>query len=207
MDKQGKVTEKMLNARIFVSALVIALCLAAMAFTAYAYYASSVVSSNNVIHSGKFDVIPSVRVGAVDGETVELTSNASEKYQAMLTSGATYYVTLQVTEETTATGFVIVELGDSGAAYHTQPLGNGGEGITGTLTFKIVPDETGLVTIRTSWGTSSMFGYQNENNPLYITTDKEIILAAQSSDSEMPQSPVEQQPTETTPPETIVPQS
>ena len=207
MDKQAKVTEKMLNTRIFVSALVIALCLAAMAFTAYAHYTYSIVSSNNVIHSGKFDVIPSVRVGTVDGEAVEVISNAPGSYQLMLTAGATYYVTLQVTEETTAKGFVIVKLGDSSAAYHTQPLGNGGEGITGTLTFKIVPEETGLVTIRTSWGTSSMFGYQNENNPLYITTDKEIILAAQSSDSEIPQSPVEQQPTETTPPETIVPQS
>lgn len=189
-EKDSKITEYIINIRIVFSIGVITLCLAAMSFTAYAYYAYSIASSNNMIRSGSFDVVASAWVGDPSGEAVAVVANGERTYQATLLGNNTYYLTIQVTPESTATGFVIVEIGNGYATYHTQPLRNAENEISNTISFCITTSETVDVIFRANWGTSSMYGYHNENNPLYIVQDTTVTLSNPSNNNEMEQNTV-----------------
>lgn len=176
--KYGKVTEKALFGRLSVYITVIVLCMAGMAFTAYAYFSASVLSGNNSIQAAHFDVEISISE-AVDnpgaktqGTPVTVKRDGANEYHAALTGGKEYLVTVRATG-TANTGFVLLTVGNK--QYFTQQLFRDTADI---LTFSLLPAEDMEVAFMPHFGTSSRYeDYQNGVvDPFYVKEKDEVQL-------------------------------
>lgn len=166
--KEGKIREKVMIVRVAVTVIIMIACLAAMSFTAYAYFSHDVTSASNIIRSADFDVLVTV-----DPESQ--TENGSYK----LTGGSSYTVNLEK-DGTASTGFCIVEVtvGTETFKFHTQQIGTGGveQSLSFTLDLtKLTQDDTVKVKFIAHWGTSRFYGYENEND-FYITQNENVVL-------------------------------
>ncbi len=179
--KHGKVREKVMLTRIATTVTVIMMCLAAMSFTAYAYFSCNITSGSSVIKSASFYTDVTVQITDASGNEVEvITSDYVSHFANGLKANQTYYITLKHTDRSTAqTGFVVLTAEGCATRYHTQQLGRDGDGNTATITFTIVPGADTDVKFYSHWGTScfySDFKEINENDERYITQGEEIKL-------------------------------
>lgn len=205
--KHGKIREKVILARATLTVAVILLCLGAMSISAYACFSYNIASVAGTIRSAKFEAKVQVQISNANGEVLPV-STAGGKHTARLQGGKTYAVTLEHTEKSTAkTGFVILTAENCTGRYHTQQLGKDGNGSTHTLSFQITPSLDTTVTFLSHWGTSSYYGYSQEDNELYICSGETVALLIEGvMEALLPEqttAPTEQ----TLPEETTVPAS
>ncbi len=157
--KHGKIRETVMLARVAVSVAIVIACLAAISFSAYAYFSYNVTSGSNVIKAASFYTDCTVWITDESGNEVEvITSDHVSHLANDLKANKTYSVTLKHTElSTSQTGFVIVTATGCATRYHTQQLGRDGDGKTLTITFTITPGADTDVTFYSHWGTSSFY--------------------------------------------------
>ena len=176
--KYGKVTEKTLFGRLSVYITLMVLCMAGMAFTAYAYFSASVLSGSNTIQAAHFDVEISVseiiETSSVKtlGASVAVERDGANMYHAALTAGKEYLVTIH-SIGTANTGFVLITAENT--QYHTQQIFRD---VSATLTFSLIPERDLVVAFMPHFGTSSRYeDFINEvEDPFYIIEGDEVDL-------------------------------
>ena len=176
----SKISEKAILLRFATTIAVILFCLISMGTTAFAYFSHDITSSINTIKSANFEANVSVQITNANGENITVNTDNRIAPYADIKAGTPYFVTLKHSERSTAkTGFVIITADRCESRYHTQQLGRDGNGNTETFTFTITANNDTRVTFLAHWGTSSYYsGYNNTDNPLYITKDnREIKLS------------------------------
>lgn len=197
--KHGKIREKVMLMRVITTVVIMVVCLATMSITAYAYFSYNVTSGSNIIKSANFETNVRVQINDANGEAVTVNTSNYKSHWAELTANTTYYITLEHTERSTAkTGFVIITAENCDSKYHTQQLGKDGNGITETITFYIKPNANTKVTFLAHWGTSSYYGYQSENNELYIINGETVKMAITGGSSTEQTTDTTEQSTSTT---------
>ena len=107
--KYGKVEECTMTARAVLTLCTVIAGLAAMGFSAYAYFSSTVSSGFTNITAATFQTVLTVQFDDENGAPVELHPGAEQTKWVELSKDQTYYIHIQRTPESTAnTGFVIV---------------------------------------------------------------------------------------------------
>lgn len=150
--KYGKVTDKVLLFRLTLHISLIVLCLAGMGTSAFAYFSSSVTSTQNILQAANFDL----KVTITQGSLSEELSKSDQRYIKMLGAGE-YTITL-ARSGNASTGFAVVKIGEM--VYHSRQLykaGTNNGNYENELVFKLSLSEEKLVTIIPHWGTSSHY--------------------------------------------------
>ena len=121
--KDGKIREKVMVARVALTAVILIACLVGISLTAYAWFSVSVISNQTTLAAAKFDLDVSVTI--IQGDTVK-EPNAEGIYS--LPAG-TYSVSL-TKSGSASTGFCILEadFGTRKVVCHTWQIGEGGTG-------------------------------------------------------------------------------
>lgn len=155
--EDGKIRDKVMLARTAVTVLIMLLCLFAMSITAYAYFSNDSTAHVSTIKTADYTlgiVIQNVETS----EAPESTSTSENGFVYDLEPGE-YTVTLNK-HGSASTGFCIIN-----DTYHTQQIGVSGSETIETITFTLTIEEETTVTFKPHWGTSSCYGYENENSP------------------------------------------
>ena len=185
--KHGKIREKVMLARMAVTIIVALACLAATSFAAFAYFSHSVTSASNIIKSASFNIKLSVQIQNENGQAVAIREDGFLTYVAELEANTTYFITLEHAEESTAqTGFVIITADGCSHRYHTQQLGRDSDGKTKTVTFRLLPNVDTTVTFLAHWGTSSFYGYPDQNSTRYVMQDETVTLSIDRTENSIP---------------------
>ena len=188
--EDGKIRDKVIVVRMIITVTVMLACLAAMTYSAYAYFSHSITSGSNIIKSADYSL------------TVTLPDDILLKSDGYyhLSNGGTYTVKLEK-QGTAKTGFCVIEVtvGARTTRYHTQQIGfaNGTETLTLSFTIDttaIPAGETVKVKFIPHWGTSSHYNdetYKGTNGELYIEAGEtvKITLPAPSLNSPMHTAP------------------
>ncbi len=184
--KHGKIREKVMLTRIVMTITIMVVCLAAMSFTAYAYFSYNVTSGSNIIKTANFETKVSIKITDENDAAVEInpiTSNYKTFVTEELEVGKYYTVTIEPTDNSTAkTGFVVVTADGCNNTYHTQQIGvdeNVKGGKTPSISFKLMITDKTKVEFLAHWGTSAYYDtYKNKgvNEELYITQNEGIKL-------------------------------
>ena len=146
----GKVREKVLLARVAVTIGIILVCLAAMSYTAYAYFTCNVSSSGNIIRSANFEVETVIKSGT---EEITVTKTGILTSEATLEKGKEYTVTLKMAG-TASTGFCEVTAEGNNVKYTTTQLIAYEQKDTEELTFKLTVSNNTKIKITSNIGTS-----------------------------------------------------
>lgn len=172
--KHGKVREKVMFTRMVSVIAIVIMCLAAISFSAYAYFSYNITSGSNIIKAANFEASVSV---IANSSSDPITVTKDGKIQTVTLSAGTYTVKLTAGDSTADTGFCIVTIGKD--TFFTDQIGKDvAKNLTdASVTFTLkVPVET-KITFLSHWGTSSFYGYENHDcNPLYIEDQNEIDL-------------------------------
>lgn len=173
--KHGKIREKVMIVRVAMAVCVIVSCLAAMGFTAYAYFSYDVYSQKSIIQAANFDTV--ITVTDQNGNELEVLKGDNFSKKANLSAGVKYTVVLKPHENSTSkTGFVIVEL--DGKRYHTQQLGADGNNKTEQIVFYIEANANTTVSFSPCWGTSAYYSEPDVYADLYIVQNESIKSTA-----------------------------
>lgn len=175
--KYGKIPEKAMVLRVAMIATTMVACLAAMGFSAYAYFSHNVSSGTNVIQAARFEA--SILVQYTENDTV-ITLEPDGDNAYVLQKDKTYTVTLKPMDDCNAqTGFVIISADHSAARYHTQQLYIGDPKTATPVIFKISVTEETAVKFLSSWGTSSYYAtHKDVDDPTdpYIRHGETVVL-------------------------------
>ncbi len=216
--KHGKIREKVILTRIVTTITIVIMCLAAMSFTAYAYFSYNITSACNVIKAATFETNVNIQITDENGEAVEAITSNYKSHVATLKANTTYFVSLKPTDKSTAkTGFVIVTADGCNKSYHTQQLGVDGDKTRQKITFTLVLGADTKVTFLAHWGTSSYYGYNSDSDQyikqgetVQIPVNGVVASDVQENNTKEPTTLEETTPstTETTkPPETTTPEA
>ena len=193
--ENGKIRDQVMVTRVAITVISIVICLAAMGFTAYAYFSHDVASDFNVIKAANFETNVQIQITDANGEAVKVITGNYKSHLANLKGGTKYYITLKPTERSTAkTGFVIVTADGCSNRYHTQQLGLDGNTTTSEISFYLITGADTAVTFQAHWGTSSYYGYENANSDLYVTHGETLLIPVNGvnyTEKTEPQVPVE----------------
>ncbi len=207
--RHGKIRDKVMLIRTTLTAVAMIICLAAMSFSAYAYFSHNITSGSNLIKAANFEAEVAIKIKDSSDGTVTVTQSDDKTYAVNLTEG-TYIVELTKGTSTAETGFCIVTIGET--KYYTQQIGvDKDRNLTdASVTFTLKVSENTNIEIHSHWGTSSYYGYKDENNTsLYIRDNDEIDLTTATNGVEESPSNEEQgttgdtTATETTPTEVV----
>ena len=116
---EGSVREKVMLSRITVSIVLILVCMAAMSFTAYAYFTSSISSASTILQSAVYDLEISQPAGAIEVNGLQYIENNTGQdavYTFEVSKGAKNTATVGYIKIT-----VITDQGD--VDYYTKPIG------------------------------------------------------------------------------------
>ncbi len=172
----GKIDDKVMVTKVVTSVVTVILCLAAMGFSAYAYFSHDLTSGSNTLKGAKFDVKVQIQLDDANGEAVTVVTSNYKTHTAELEAGKTYFITAQHTSASTAkTGFLIITAENCNTRYHTMQLGKDGAGLTETITFYLKPTADTKVTFLAHWGTSSYYGYAVDNQN-YIQNEEPVTM-------------------------------
>lgn len=119
--KHGNIAEKVFVTRIIVSVTVIVVCLAAMTFSAYAYFTSTVTSSRNTIAAADYsvEITPPEGMEKAEVYTLDNTQNSEDKVFA--------FEIKRSAEATASVGYCKIDvMTDTGTVqeYFTKPIGD-----------------------------------------------------------------------------------
>ena len=218
LKKQKRVRESVMLARIGVSVFLIVACLAAMSFTAYAYFTSTVSSGIIQLQSASFDA--DISVVAPDSSPIPLIPTGDGRFQASLTAHTPYTVTLTAAG-TAETGFCVITSDISNKVYCTQQLGvdrTAQNRLTSTITFTLTVDVSSTVTFFPHWGTSTYYEKYStaehgdcyilhQDPPVVVQITADRTLFTDSVQQEEPTVPTTEEiaPPPPTPPAPIIP--
>ena len=199
--KKEKTQEKMMCARLMMAVAVIVACLAAMVFSAYAYFSCAVISNGNVIQSANFETQLSITVTDTQrGASIPQPITSGDKsYVVTLEEGTTYQIRIEPTDASTAaTGFCVITAEGSDNRYHTRQLGVDGDSYTDYLCFYLQVSATTQVKFFAHWGRSAYYVSEQNGTELYITNHETVRLPVTAQ--EVPRETIEQTtaPAETT---------
>lgn len=174
----GKIRDKVMLARTALTVLIMLLCLFAMSITAYAYFSNDSTTHVSTIKTADF----TLGIVVAKTQTQEVQTSISEtEFMYNLDPGE--YTVILNKHGTASTGFCIIN-----DTYHTQQLGVSGSENIEKITFTLEISEQTTVTLTPHWGTSSYYGYQNDdNNPKYIK--EHLTLPPASDQPQTPQTP------------------
>ena len=171
---------------------IILVCLAALSFSAYAFFSHSVTSANNTIQTANFS--STVTVKDANGETI-----TEGKINSYAFAPGLYTVTINKDAATNGTGFCIIQIG--GVKYYTQQLGNDLNAPNGERTeisFKLDLQATTTVSFESRWGTTSYYSSAVESEFYIKNTDPLTVIQATGTENAS-DTPAETQPSETSP--------
>lgn len=204
ISKHGKIREKVMLTRFSMTIITIIICLAAISFSAYAYFSHNITSSSNIIKSAKFETNVSIQIESSSKEAVEVRTSNNIFHVATLTGNKTYYITLKHTDRSTAqTGFIIITAKDCDDVYHTRQINRNEDGTTKTITFSLKPTADTEVTFDSRWGTSSYYSVFKDvidNSDLYIQDGETIEMIVNETNSNSEEKSEDSDNTETAPP-------
>ncbi len=203
ISKDGKIREKVMLTRVFITVTVCIVCLIAMGLSAYAYFSYDVTSPKNLIQSASFETEVKINVSNKNGAPVDVTTGDDKAHEATLKAEIPYFITLELTDNNTAnTGFVIVTAEGSEERYHTQQLGVDGEETTGLIEFTIILEADAKVSFIDHWGTSSYYGYETDSEQYIIDGETVTLKVDKSSTSDKKEEDNVKKPT---PPQSTAP--
>ncbi len=188
--ENGKIREKVMLTRIAVSVMVVVMCLAAMSFTAYAYFSYNFTSEAGVIKAAHFEAAVSVTVTGSDGEPLEvkpLEVKREGKHQVVELEAGRYTVELTRGDSTANKGFCIINIG--GKKYYTDQIGVDAEKklADAKVKFELLLDEAAKLEVLSHWGTSVYYGYKDDGRTeIFIVSGSTIELKAKTVDDETP---------------------
>ena len=186
---------------------IVLVCLAAISFSAYAFFSHSVTSGTNTIKASTFS--SSVAIKKSNGDII--TEGKLQNYNF---DPGSYIVTISTDGSTTGTGYCVIDI--NGAKYYTQQLGKDmnapGQERT-QISFALELETATTIEIESRWGTSSFYSTKGANSEFYIKDTKPmqvITVAATGSiadeESEEEESKQDESvPEETVPEETTTP--
>lgn len=172
--KYGKIREKVMLTRAVSTVAVIAICLAAMGFSAYAYFTCNVTSNVGVLQAASFTAQVAVSDGSGQPVTPEATDGRTQTFRLL---PGLYTVQLDKGSGDSSTGFCVVNVG--GMAYHTQQLGAdiaAENGVRNQVVFQLNVLQETVVTIESSWGTSA--SYATANTQYIISSQPLQVIVA-----------------------------
>ena len=195
-----KISDKVMLTRVVFTALTMLICLAAMSFSAYAYFSATVSSSSSTITSASFDIqvqiseIPSLQTADNESSSsdtqeneVTVTQNGQGSYVASLEGGKTYKITLSPAGNA-STGFCLICFEGIDARYTTQQLGkdiyaDNEEKERTSLSFTVTPTQDTVITLSPCWGTSAFYSdYESSrSDPLFIKDNDTFDLPSDFS--------------------------
>ena len=199
--KYGSDADSIMLKRLFHTVATVLMCLAAISFSAYAFFSSSVASGSNTIKSSRFSA--SVKIEK-DQEIVAEGNIQSYRFE---TPGK-YTVTITADDSTTGTGYCIVDV--NGTKYYTQQLGkdiNAPNQERKEVSFQLDVKAAATVIFELRWGTNSQYNSVAESE-FYIKNDPQktvVINATQSIADNTGETESEEDETESTTVETTVP--
>ena len=176
--KYGSDADSMILRRLFSTVTVVFVSLAAISFSAYAFFSYSVTSTTNTLQASNFAT--TVTIQGSDGFSTQ------GKIQKHTFNPGMYTVTISADDNTTGTGFGIVTV--NGTAYYTQQLGrdlNATDGKRTEVRFQLDVKAATEVLFDARWGTNSLYSTSNGENEFYITNSDPlqviVINATQSA--------------------------
>ncbi len=178
--KEGKIREKVMLTRAAVTVAVILFCLAAMSFSAFAYFSHGVVSGISVIKAARFEADVSVTATEESVEQPTVAVVDSKTVTAQLKAGVKYTFSITAGENSTAkTGFCVLSAENCAATYFTQQIGIDAalpDKQTNEITFTLTVSSDTTVTIYSHWGTSAYYDAfrKGRDDELYITSGEKI---------------------------------
>lgn len=120
----GKVREKVMLTRIGISIALIIVCMAAMSFTAYAYFSADITSSNNVIKTANWEVDVEAESDVTFNEGYYLLDNSANSNERI------YVFTVKKGQNANATlGYSRIDVKNdtdnylSVQTFYTEPIG------------------------------------------------------------------------------------
>ena len=215
--QHGNICEKVMLTRVVLTVVIIIACLAAMSYTAYAYFSCNITSTIKSIKAVSFKT--EILIKNVDDNVDVIVTDTNDTIKvAELFAGKTYLITIDEAENSTAgTGYVIVSYADCPMAYHTQQLGNDTNAVGGRteqINFELKVTKDVTVYFEDNWGTSSLYAnyvdngdagaYYITNNNIGANAVEMVIGEIANADGAVTQSPVPeatQAPTQTPTPE------
>lgn len=177
--EDGKIREKVMMARITISVVFMVMCLAAMSFTAYAYFTCSVSSNLNTIQSAYY--------------SLEITDSSKAVVTGAYTCSAvendlhTFTLTPNGTAET---GYCKIEISNGQGTktyYYTTQIFKNTEENTGRLTeltLTIQAAKGCVITFTPQWGTSA--NYAVNQKELYGVVGKTTIYHSSTPEENPP---------------------
>lgn len=195
--KYGNDADSIMLRHLFSTVVSILVCLAAISFSAYAFFSSTVTSGSNTIQTSNFS--SSVVIKNENDETITEGKPKSHRFD---TPGV-YTVTITADDGVTGTGYCVVNV--NGTNYYTQQLGrdvNAPNQERKQISFQLDVKGTAIVTFEAHWGTNSHYNAVAESE-IYIKNDppKTIVVDATqgAADSTEDTKPEETKPEETEP--------
>lgn len=190
----GKVREKVVLARIAVYITIILVCMAAMSFTAYAYFSASVSSGVNNIQAASYD-LDIVSLDGLVGENNFYTldnsdGSNSKEYKFTLTKSAA---------STASVGYGKIEIktdintDQTSQLFYTEPIGKfqvNGEPVTDndrTVTITVPAGKSARVWFISEWGTCAKEPIIEESNgilPQYDGYTENVVSEDNTEDDE-----------------------
>lgn len=182
--KHSKVTDNLISKRLVSSVAVVLLCLAAISFSAYAYFSSGVSSGTINIKSASFTTDVSIEITNTQNGSIDVITSNHKSHIAILDANTKYKVVLKRNANCTAkTGFMVVTIEGYEYKYHTQQLGEDGDSFTELIEFYIATDSRVKVQFFAHWGTSSLYG-SDESEKRYITQNETLDINTSNKTNE-----------------------
>ena len=174
--RDGKVRDKVMLVRMAITTVVMLACLAAMSFSAYAYFSCNITSNASRIKAAVFDMDVALRV-TENGNPVDVRKVSDKTYTAVLEAGKTYEVVLTPAKASTATtGFCQVTAINCDETYHTHQLGAEGNTKRTEVRFTLEVTKNTAVQFLAHWGTSSYYNNNTVDPELYIQSGESVKM-------------------------------
>jgi len=170
--KENRINDKVFSIRIALSLLSIFICLAAMSFSAFAFFTDSVSSASNKIISAVYEL-------EITNDEQSFEKNIEYSLAGNNNTPKTFSFTLSLSSENTASvGYckIIIESSANETIYYTKPIGtykqNGAEVTVSSRTFSIeIPASQSIkITFIPQWGSCSQEAF-----------DQNIIIPSQNT--------------------------
>ena len=179
---------------------IVLVCLAAISFSAYAFFSHTVTSGTNTIKASTFST--SVAIKKSNGDII-----TEGKLQSYTFDPGSYIVTISADDSTTGTGYCVIKVAN--AKYYTQQLGKDmnapGQERT-QISFELDVKAATTIEIESRWGTSSFYSTEGANSAFYIKDSEPmqvITVAATESIADEESQEEESKPEESTPEESV----
>lgn len=181
--KHGKVREKVMLTRMAMTVTTVIMCLAAMSFTAYAYFSCNITSGSNIIKAANFEANVSITLTDSNNDPITVTNNG--KVQTVNLDAGKYTIELTRGNSTAHKGFCVITVGDKN--YYTDQIGVDAEKdlTDAKVKFELWLSSPARIEVLSHWGTSVYYGYQDAGRTeIFIVSGDKLDLTTQTTTGE-----------------------